>query len=380
MIDRALEHLRALVAIDTTNPPRALDARHPIVTCVKRALADAGFSIDARDLRDGCVNVLGVRGDPQVLLNCHLDTVPAGAGWTGDPLELREDTERVIGLGVCDNKGAAAAILAAAEATEGDAAILFTTDEEAGDARCVRTFLEARGGEGSGSGPASDSPRMVVVAEPTGCQAVTRHRGVVSLEATFTGTGAHASIPSAADRSALHRAARWCHHALRVADADPAVRDARLNIGVIEGGTKANMVADRARVVVGLRPIPGVDPGSVLTPLVAPLEESEHASWRVRFRAPSLDEHAGAGPFLAQCGLERADPVDFWTEAALFHESGLPALVLGPGDIARAHGADEWLEVRQLERACSAYASIIGSGRDTPRQNGRSESCTETSC
>ena len=54
-----------------------------------------------------------------------------------------------------------------------------------------------------------------------------------------------------------------------------------------------------------------------------------------------------------------AEPVDFWTEASLFARGGLPALVLGPGDIAQAHAADEWVELAQLERARDIYENMV---------------------
>ncbi|MDZ7791483.1 MAG: hypothetical protein U5L08_13520 [Xanthomonadales bacterium] len=56
------------------------------------------------------------------------------------------------------------------------------------------------------------------------------------------------------------------------------------------------------------------------------------------------------------------EPVDFWTEASLFSAAGMPALVLGPGDIAQAHTADEWVALEQLDCALSTYKRIVGHG------------------
>ena len=58
-------------------------------------------------------------------------------------------------------------------------------------------------------------------------------------------------------------------------------------------------------------------------------------------------------------GLPAAEPVDFWTEASLFSAAGLPALVLGPGDIAQAHAVDEWVALEQLGKAQALYAKVI---------------------
>jgi acetylornithine deacetylase len=59
--------------------------------------------------------------------------------------------------------------------------------------------------------------------------------------------------------------------------------------------------------------------------------------------------------------LPLAEPVDFWTEASVFSAADLPALVLGPGDIAQAHASDEWVELEQLETACELYHRVVNS-------------------
>src|SRR5690606_40196349 len=81
--------------------------------------------------------------------------------WSADPHRLRVEGGRAIGLGACDIKGAAAGLLAAAGRTTGDAAFLFSTDEEANDARCINAFLAGDHGFSE-----------AVIAEPTGCEAV----------------------------------------------------------------------------------------------------------------------------------------------------------------------------------------------------------------
>jgi acetylornithine deacetylase len=92
----------------------------------------------------------------QRLFNVHLDTVPDSPHWSADPHVLRVTADRAIGLGACDIKGAAAALIAVANITDGPMAMLFSTDEEANDARCIAGFLKASPplplGEGRGEG------------------------------------------------------------------------------------------------------------------------------------------------------------------------------------------------------------------------------------
>src|SRR5690606_5363648 len=118
----------------------------------------------------------------RVLVNVHLDTVPSSPAWTADPHVLRVEGDRAIGLGACDIKGAAAVWLAVVQQVQGDIALLFTSDEEANDARGVAAFLAEK--------HAFDA---VLVAEPTNCEAVLAHRGISSVLVNFAGHAGHAS-------------------------------------------------------------------------------------------------------------------------------------------------------------------------------------------
>ncbi|NND61172.1 MAG: M20/M25/M40 family metallo-hydrolase, partial [Gammaproteobacteria bacterium] len=194
-IDKVLRHLRALVAFDTQNPPRQIDP-----SGLFSYLTDQldGFECQLDDLGDGCINLLAVRGQPRILFNFHIDTVPASAQWESDPLRLQVENGRATGLGACDIKGAAACMLAAVADSPGDVALLFSSDEEAGKSRCIHHFLE--------HAPEFDG---VVVAEPTRAQAVLAHRGIASGRLQFTGHAGHASDSRAMTDSAIHRAVRW---------------------------------------------------------------------------------------------------------------------------------------------------------------------------
>ena len=348
MIERTLQHLRTLVAFDTMNPPRAITSEHGIIAYVGGALRAAGFAVASDDLGDGCVCLHARRGDPTLLVNCHLDTVPADPSWTRDPLRLRVENGRAIGLGACDIKGAAACLLSAAEATSGDAALLLTTDEEAGQSHCVRRFLDAHGSRYA----------AYLVCEPTGCRAVTQHRGLVSAEAHFRGESGHSSRPA---RSATHEAARWVVAAL---DLPGFVEEHRLNVGAINGGLKPNMIAASTVVRFGLRPAPGHEAGELLHTLGHLVHDPEKVRWETRFVGAPLREHADSPALVERLGLGKGPPVDFWTEAALFAETGRPAIVFGPGDITQAHTAGEWTPLTDLATAASAYAAGMAEHRD----------------
>jgi acetylornithine deacetylase len=375
---RTLEHLERLVAFDTRNPPRAIAGDVGLFAYLRDMLQGSGLRCDTVDLGDGCVYLLAVRGAPQVLFNVHVDTVPTDPGWTADPHRLRVEDDRAIGLGACDIKGAAACLLSVLETTEGPAAVLFSSDEEAGSSRCVREFL-ARSDLSSGTadmstGTSHPSFRSVVVGEPTRCRAVLEHRGIGTATAMFTGTGGHASAARALRDSAVHEAVRWASLALARAgesEADAAagpLQGLRLNLGAVEGGLKANMIASAATVRFGVRPPPELPPEFALAELFALAPDPARVRFTPGFLAPPLpaggparlaDARAAAAALAARLGLPPGDPVDFWTEAALFSAAGCDVLVYGPGSIEQAHTAGEYVPLADLVEAATRYRAIL---------------------
>jgi acetylornithine deacetylase len=355
-----LSHLHALVSFDTQNPPRQIGTGG-IFDYIRAQLP--GFRIEVTDHGAGAVSLLAVRGTPRRLFNVHLDTVPACEGWSADPLRLRVEDGRAIGLGACDIKGAAAGLLTAAGVTCGDAAFLFTTDEEANDARCIAAFLERDHGFNE-----------VVVAEPTRCQAVLAHRGISSVEMRFQGEAGHASGGKALHANALHQAMRWGAEALARVEAETGTTCAglsglRFNIGRVEGGIKANVIAPSAEVRFGFRPLPSHDIDAMHADFRTCALPVTPAHYRETFRGPPLPAGDAASvqarwqaarDFAETLGLPLGDPVDFWTEAALFSQAGLTALVYGPGDIAQAHAADEWVALDALEHYTSSVIRLFG--------------------
>ena len=357
MLGDVLRHLESLVAFDTRNPPRRIGTGG-IFEYIREQLP--GFRCEVTDHGDGAVSLLAVRGHPRRVFNVHLDTVPGSPGWSADPFALRVAGERAIGLGACDIKGAAAGLLAAAAATSGDAAFLFSSDEEANDARCIAGFLATDHGF-----------EEAIVAEPTGCEAVLAHRGIGSVLLRFRGEAGHASAAAALEASALHQAVRWGAGALALVEAESHRRfggltGLRFNIGRIEGGIKANVVAPEAELRFGFRPLPSHDIDELHARFASC---GTVAHYEETFRGPPLpagdvaaaeERRLAARDLADELGLPIGNAVDFWTEASLFSRAGMTALVYGPGDIAQAHAADEWVSLEQLQRYADSVAGIIG--------------------
>jgi len=359
MLADVLRHLEALVSFDTRNPPRLIGSGG-IFDYIRAQLPD--FRVDVTDHGDGAVSLLALRGQPMRVFNVHLDTVPASPAWTADPLTLRVTHDRAIGLGACDIKGAAAGLLAAVALTKGDAAFLFSSDEEANDPRCIEAFLAA-----------DHKFTEVIVAEPTRCEAVLAHRGISSVQLHFKGEAGHASGASALEASALHQAMRWGARALDFVESESHRRfggltGLRFNIGRVEGGIKANMIAPSAEVRFGLRPLPSQDIDELHVRFGSFAGVDALGSYAETFRGPPLpagdvamaeERRLAARDLADELGLPIGSAVDFWTEASLFSRAGMTALVFGPGEIAQAHAADEWVGLDQLATAAAHYQRLL---------------------
>ena len=357
-IELVLKHLQSLIAFNSENPPREINVDHPMVIYVQHALASCGFQVLLEDFGQGRVNVFCMRGRPSILFNVHLDTVPASSQWQRHPFQMSVEKDRIYGLGACDIKGAAACLLAIAQSCTDDMAILFSTDEEGSDPCCVHRFCESTH---------LQAFEYVVVAEPTQCQAVLAHRGFVSVVGDFQGTAGHSSEARALSDNAIHKAARWINAATELAAEVQTVEQHGyqglcFNVGAIQGGIKSNVIADSVQLRWSMRQRP-LDHVPEWLSRMTQVSHEQDVQWTPAFIGPSLPANEQQWQ-AAKCWIESLSipigrGVNFWTEASLFSEAGLPAIVLGSGNIEQAHCADEWVAISELQTLTQQYQSII---------------------
>ena len=304
-------------------------------------------------------------GAPSLLLNAHIDTVPVNRGWTRDPFAGAVEDGKLYGLGAADTKGAAAAALCALERERPDGlAILFSGDEEHG-ASCVRAFLDS---------PRAAGIERALVSEPTSRRAVVRHRGVAAARAEVTCTGGHSSRADEMPKPMVvlaRLAVELDQLARRWRDRGPAgMTGLCMNIAGFDGGVAFNVVPDRAALTFSWRPPPGCDHLELdrdLTQAVARAALEEGPAVRivqVMDRAPFGTADANAfRPLLGDEVMDGAGSLDFWTEAAVLAEAGIDAVVIGPGEVAQAHAADEHVPIADLEWATDLYAEVFRRSR-----------------
>ena len=287
-------------------------------------------------------------GTPRRIINAHVDTVPANAGWSRDPWQPHIAGGKLYGLGSADTKGAIAATLIALEKRPRDVGVLFSGDEEAGSA-VMHAFLAS---------PHAQGIRQAIVCEPTARTAGIAHRGVLSQSATFVGQGGHSSKADRMPKPIVELAKLAVGldrlGVARLHDGPPGMTGLCLNVAQLRGGVAFNVVPERAELEWSLRPYPGFDRASWDAAVAAiagdlPITNAiDHAPFACAALADLV------GPFVRAIG-----PLDFWTEAALLAAHGIDAIVVGPGDIGQAHAADEFVALEDLDWAVELYRALL---------------------
>ncbi|HSD90766.1 MAG TPA: M20/M25/M40 family metallo-hydrolase [Kofleriaceae bacterium] len=295
-------------------------------------------------------------GTPRRIINAHVDTVPANAGWSRDPWQPHIASGKVYGLGSADTKGAIAATLVALEQTRPtNAGVLFSGDEEAGS-RVMHAFLES---------PHARDIKQAIVCEPTARTAGIAHRGVIGQSATLEGVGGHSSkadfMPKPIAKLARLAVALDDLGIARLHDGPPGMTGICMNVAGLAGGVAFNVIPQRGELEWSLRPYPGFDRARwdadvaaairAIDPAIQLATTVDHAP----FKCEALAE--AVRPFVSSVGA-----LDFWTEAALYEAHGIDAVVIGPGDIGQAHAADEFVTLDDLEWAVGLYRALLASG------------------
>jgi acetylornithine deacetylase ArgE len=368
--------LRDLVALPSVNPMGRdltgrdfLEAR--VTAYLEEFFRDLGVRWERQPVAPQRDNILAWYEPPgatrTLVLEVHQDTVPTD-GMTIDPFGARIEDGRLYGRGACDVKGGMASMLTAfarivREKPAGAMRVVMacTVDEEftfLGVQRLAKTDLR---GECKG-------PLEAVVAEPTGLDVVHAHKGAVRWDLLTTGRSCHSSRPELGVNAIYHMAALLSHverfaDELRAGRIDPLLGPATLSVGRIEGGASVNTVPDRCRVEIDRRLLPGEDGDAAAGDLLTYLRQ--HVGDRIAFSfgdpwlsAPALDP-AGSEDLVARllraaepvAGPRRVMAVPYGTDAGPLSQTGVPCVVFGPGDIARAHTCDEWIPLDEVAAA-----------------------------
>lgn len=300
-------------------------------------LQDRGWQVLRQDLPGdreggGRFNVLATSGPiaPRLVFTTHLDTVPP-------PLPFREDAEHLYGRGTCDAKGILAAMWIAAERlrAEGhqDVALLGVVGEETDSlgAKRVGEIL-----------PHAD---WIIDGEPTELGLVSAAKGVYLFRAEVQGVAAHSAYPERGD-SAIHHLLQALHRLLsETLPSEDRFGPTTVNVGRIEGGAAANVIAPSAAAEIIIRlGAPRAKVVPTVKELLGPKVKIE-----VRSESEPIEMHVPEG--------HRGRPVAFGSDVPYLSRLGTPLLV-GPGSIFDAHTDGEKIKKADLEAAVELYVEL----------------------
>ena len=328
MID-VLKLTRQLIEI-----PSVTGAEFEIGNSLGELLNRLGYHVELQDVTDERANVIArTEAPPRVVLSTHMDTVPP---W----IEPSEDDEFIYGRGACDAKGIMAAQIAAAEQLRAvgikEIGLLFTVDEE----------VTSAGAKVANEHPLADGCEFLINGEPTDNRLAIGTKGSLQADLLTKGKAAHSAYPEEGE-SAIEKLLDVLADIRRVDwPADETFGDTTCNIGIISGGTRANVISSEAQATLQLRL---ATEGGLATWLLETAVDGratiDYKSTHDPVRLFSVD---GFEQMIAR----------FTTDIPYLSKWGQP-LLIGPGSILVAHTDGEKVRKSEILEAVDIYAGLV---------------------
>jgi succinyl-diaminopimelate desuccinylase len=359
---------RELISHNTINPPgnEAIVARK-----LGKLLTEHGFQVQFPGYEKNRLHLVAEKGISAsvapLVLSGHLDTVPLGnKTWKVDPFSGISLGDKIFGRGSSDMKsGVAAMTVAAIEATsgltpEGGIRLIFTAGEELGCLgvqQLVKTFKEL--------GKAS----AIIVGEPTANIPAIGHKGALYLNAVAKGKTAHSSMPEQGD-NAIYKAAKCISKIEEFrfqAAKDPLLGFPSINVGKMQGGMNINSVPDHAEFTIDIRSTTMIRHQSILQRLIRELGDDIVIETLVDLNPVSTPESDPLVQLVYDiCGVDRQSEnwprsLPYLTDGSVLqpYYSGVPTIILGPGEPGMAHKTDEYCFIENIIQSVSIYKNII---------------------
>ncbi len=355
--------LAELIRIPSINPEG--DPGHDVTgeallaSFLEDQLRGLGAEATLREVLPGRPNVVARfpsdrPGKPRLLLAPHTDTVSV-EGMKINPFGGEVRDGRVWGRGASDTKGPMAAMLCA----------LSRAREQIPTLGYEIWFAGLMGEESGQYGAKALSDEeifdFVIAGEPTDLKTVHAHKGSLWVTLTAHGKAVHASAPERGINAIY--AITQAIEAIRTRvipvlslHPHPLLGCTTLSIGTIRGGSKTNIVPDHCEATIDIRVVPGEEPERIMALIrdAAPGVEVSHLGSKPLYTDP-------AHPLIGKLSSLGASPVGapWFCDAAVFAHKGMPAVALGPGSIAQAHTADEWIAVRDLEEGADFFEKFL---------------------
>lgn len=372
MSQEVISLLQQLVRIPSVNPDNApgtdLTGEENIAIFLSGWLESIGAEVTLEEVKPGRPNLIAhfspLDGRPRILLGPHLDTVGVG-GMTISPFggEIRDG--KLWGRGASDTKGPMAAMLWA----------LHQHQDRLADSPVAIDFVAFMGEESCQWGSKDFASRhashyhFALVGEPTSMQVVHVTKGSLWATLRASGKAAHSSQPERGENAILKltRALDQLDHHLVSQLATfkhPVLGHSTLNVGMIRGGSRPNIVPDFAEAEIDIRITPALAAAGgalkLLTETIAfhdlPIEIlNAHENPPMETAA----NHPMIQALLATDSSTQLDGAPWFSDAAHLAIGGIPSICIGPGSIDQAHTVDEFIEIAALEKGAVFFSEFI---------------------
>jgi acetylornithine deacetylase/succinyl-diaminopimelate desuccinylase-like protein len=366
--------LQELIRIPSVNPDNApgteLIGEQALAEFLVTWLEPLGAVCTLEKIQPGRPNIIArfapLDGRPRILLGPHLDTVGVG-GMTVEPFGGVIRDGKIWGRGASDTKGPMAAMLWA----------LRENRELLADSPVAVDFVAFMGEESGQWGSKDFGKRhgahyqFAIVGEPTAMQVVHVTKGSLWATLRATGKAAHSSQPERGDNAILKltRALVLLEQALVAELASfthPQLGHSTLNVGMIRGGSRPNIVPDLAEVELDIRITPALTAaGGALALLKETLTRLDLPLEIVRAHEnPPMETPPDHPMILALLATDAATAracAPWFSDAAHLAHAGIPSICIGPGSIDQAHTVDEFLEISALEQGTEFFSKFVAS-------------------
>lgn len=346
--DEILALHRELVAIPSVSGEEAAVAEH-----VASWLGARGVACE----RIGGSVVAQAGAGPVLLLDTHLDTVPAAPGWSRDPWQPWRESGRVHGLGANDAKASVAAMSAA----------FVSLARERWPFRLTLALVEGEETKGIGTETvlAALTEREqgflgAVFGEPTGLEVAIAQKGLLVLELVAHGDACHAA--HAGRLGARNAAVELARDLVALSTLDlgpphPLLGAATLTPTVVQAGTARNVVPAEARAVLDVRTVPVETHAETIARVQrAAASDVRVLSSRLEPRETSAGEQVVRAALAANPG---ARPYGSPTLSDLVFARGIPAIKCGPGESERSHTPDEFVLEEEILAGAAFYERFV---------------------
>ncbi|WP_092836858.1 acetylornithine deacetylase [Roseovarius lutimaris] len=378
MLSDTVALLRDLIAFPTVSEMSNLDMIAYLAHVLETHGARVDIFHDEIGHKANLFATIGPEVDGGIVLSGHSDVVPvAEQDWASDPFELIEHDGHLYGRGTCDMKGFIAAATAMApvfaeQVRDRPLHFAFTYDEEVGcfGAQALVDSLKAKG----------IRPGVAIIGEPTSMRIIEGHKGCYEYTTHFSGLAGHGSAPNRGV-NAVEYAARYINRLLALKDAlrDRAPADSRyeppwstINTGSVKGGVAHNVIASNASIEWEMRPVQASDAAfvkddlrhycqEVLLPAMRSICPDADIVTEVIGEVDGLEpaeKNEAKAILMELTGRDTAELVPFGTEAGVFQQYGMSAVVCGPGSIDQAHKPDEYIALDQLQQCIDMLARL----------------------